>query len=753
VFGRRAASARATRGGDALEATWGWLAEAFRAEADAGRLAPWLAVGFGAGILLYFGAPTEPSVLAAAATVAAFVAIAWASRERPVAFATSLILLSVAAGFGAGGARGLTVAHKTLTRPTGTLTIVGFVEARDATERSDRVVLRLTKTIGPGASRTPERVRITLPRGTAPKVGEHISVRAQLLPLLGPTRPGGFDYARNSYFAQIGATGFVLGRVRIADRAEAAPVEIRVLAAIDAFRRQMHARIRALLPGEIGAIASALVTGIRDEISPEVNEAMRISGLAHVLSISGLHMVLAVGALFALVRGVLALIPGLALRRPVKKWAALVALAGATGYLILSGAAVPTQRAYIMIAIVLAGVLIDRPALTIRTLAVAAAVLLALEPEAILHPSFQMSFAATLALVALFEHLGPSLARPPAPGSGVFGRFSERIGRWLLLGALTSLAAGLATTAYAAFHFHRLAPFGLIANLLAMPVISFIIMPAALFSVLLMPFGYDAFGWQVMGFGIELMLAIARWVAALPGAEGRVAAFGSGALLCATAGLLVLTLPASRLRLAGAPLLAVGLLLALGASRPDVLVEAEGRVVAVRGADGRLSILDARRSRIAAENWLAADGDGRKLTPELAAGFVCDRTQCKARLSDGSTVVVMREQGLLSEGCREATLVVTRFEGATDCAAPIVDLRMLATTGALSIRRVDGNWIADPARSPIGDRPWFGRRTPPDAGALGRLIGSRRTAPGTETTNSDPEERSADGEDAYEGDQ
>jgi competence protein ComEC len=753
VFGtRRAASAWAARGGDALEATWGWLADALRAEADAGRLAPWLAVGFGTGILLYFGAPTEPSIVAAAATIAAFAAIAWVSRERPVAFATSLILLSVAAGFGAGCARGLTVAHKTLTRPTGTLTIVGFVEARDATERSDRVVLRLTKTFGPGASRTPERVRITLPRGTAPKVGDHISVRAQLLPLLGPTRPGGFDYARNGYFAQIGATGFVLGRVRIADRAEAAPFEIRVLAAIDAFRRQMHARIRALLPGEIGAIASALVTGIRDEISPDVNEAMRISGLAHVLSISGLHMVLAVGALFALVRGALALIPGLALRRPVKKWAALVALAGATGYLVLSGAAVPTQRAYIMIAIVLAGVLIDRPALTIRTLAVAAAVLLALEPEAILHPSFQMSFAATLALVALFEHLGPWLARPPVAGSGIFGRFSERIGRWLLLGALTSLAAGLATTAYAAFHFHRLAPFGLIANLLAMPVISFIIMPAALFSVLLMPFGYDALGWQVMGFGIELMLAIARWVAALPAAEGRVSAFGSGALLCATAGLLLLSLPVSRLRLAAAPLLAIGLLLAMGASRPDVLVEAEGRVVAVRGADGRLSILDARRSRIAAENWLAADGDGRKLTPELAAGFVCDRAQCKARLRDGSSVVVMREQGLLSEGCREATLVVTRFAGVTDCAAPIVVPGMLAITGALSLRRVDGNWIADAARSPIADRPWFGRRAPPDAGALGRLSGSRRTAPGTETTNANPEERSADGEDAYEGD-
>jgi competence protein ComEC len=718
---RRAASEWPWRAGRAFDAISDWIAGALRIEADSGRLAPWLAVGFGIGILLYFGAPAEPSVWAPFAALVAFAAIAWASRERPFAFALALALVSIAAGFGAGCLRGLVVAHATLVRPTGTLTLSGFVEARDATERSDRVVLRLTKTTGPGASRAPERVRVALRRGTAPNVGEHVSLRAQLVPLLGPTRPGGFDYARNSYFAEIGASGFALGRARTAERPGAIPIDIRVLAAIETMRRKMHARIRALLPGEIGAIASALVTGIRDEITPEVNEAMRISGLAHVLSISGLHMVLAVGALFALARGVLVLIPGLALRRPVKKWAALVALAGATGYLVLSGAAVPTQRAYIMVAIVLVGVLIDRPALTVRSLATAAVALLALEPEAILHPSFQMSFAATLALIALFEHLAPLLARPPAPGSGVVGRFSERVGRWMLLGALTSLAAGVATTAYAAFHFHRLAPFGLVANVLAMPVISFVIMPAALVSVLLMPFGYDALGWQMMGFGIELMLAIARWVTALPGAEGRVAAFGAGAMLIATAGLLVLTLPASRLRLGGIPLAGLALLLMVSAPRPDVLVEAEGRVVAVRGTDGRLSILDARRGRIAAENWLAADGDGRKLTSELAAGFTCDRVRCTSRISDGSMVVVARTVEALADACGEGGLVVAGFEVPQSCAAPLVDRRVLATTGAISLRRVDGRWIADPVRSPTADRPWFGRRVAPDAAALSRL--------------------------------
>jgi competence protein ComEC len=750
VLGARQAATWTAGGGRVLGAAREWLGGAVRLEADAGRLAPWLAVGFGAGILLYFAAPSEPSIWAPVATLVAFIAIAWTSRERPLAFAVSLALIAVAAGFSAGCLRGVVVAHSTLTRPTGTLTLSGFVEARDATERSDRIVLRLTKAIGPGASRTPKRVRVSLQRGTAPRVGEHVALRAQLLPLLGPTRPGGFDYARNSYFAQIGATGFVLGRARAADHAGAVPVDLRVLGAIETVRRKMHERIRSVLPGEVGAIASALVTGIRDEIPNEVNEAMRVSGLAHVLSISGLHMVLAVGALFALTRGILVLVPGLALRRPVKKWAALVALAGATGYLILSGAAVPTQRAYIMIAVVLVGVLIDRPALTIRTLATAAAVLLALEPEAILHPSFQMSFAATLALVALFERLAPLLARPPAPGSGIVGRLSERLGRWILLGALTSLAAGLATTVYAAFHFHRLAPFGLLANVLAMPVISFVIMPAALVSVLLMPFGYDALGWQAMGFGIELMVAIARWVAALPGAEGRVAAFGAGALLIASLALLVLTLPASRLKLAGIPLFGLALGLAMSTPRPDVLVEAEGRVVAVRGPDGRLSILDARRSRIAAENWLAADGDGRKLTAELGAGFTCDPMRCTAQLRDGSTVVVARAQETLADACRNAALIVTRLEVIANCAAPVVEPRMLATTGAISLRRSEGKWVADPSRSPVADRPWFGRRTAADVKALSRLEAGRGAPRGREAIPSGADDVPPDEEDANE---
>jgi competence protein ComEC len=464
-----------------------------------------------------------------------------------------------------------------------------------------------------------------------------------------------------------------------------------------------------------------------------VNEAMRVSGLYHVLSISGLHMALVAGALFALVRGGLALVPGFALRRPIKKWAAVAALAGVAFYLVLSGAEVATQRSFIMIAVVLAGVLADRPAITLRTLAAAAAALLAISPEALLNPSFQMSFAATLALVALFERYALLMAAPPGPGQGAFARFCERAGRWLLLGAATSLFAGLATTAYVTFHFHRVAPYGVLANVLAMPLISFVIMPAGLVSALLLPFGYDAYGWKLMGWGIDGMLAVARYVAALPGAEGRVAAFGAGALLTATAGMLVLILPATRLRLAGVPLVAIAFVFAATGPRPQVLVDAEAEVVAVRTADGRLSILDARKDRLSAESWLAADGDGRRARADgLAGAFRCDAVGCVARLPDGTTIAVARDPRAFVDDCRDAALVVTRLRAPAACAAAAIDRDVLATTGAVALSRVDGKWIAEAARSPYADRPWYGRPAPPDAAVLARLEGRRPAASKTD---------------------
>jgi competence protein ComEC len=695
-----------------------WLRAALSEEAEQGRLAPWLAAGFCGGVLLYFLAPAEPSWIAALLFLAASIWLCFVVRERPFAWAVTAMVAAIAAGFATGSVRGAMAAHPVLSLPTATVALQGFVEARDATARSDRIVLRVTKTDPKSRQAIPERVRLAFRKGLAPAVGEHIELRARLRPLVGPVRPGGYDFAIGAYFSGLGATGFVLGRSKAAPTDIATPLSIRFTAAIDILRRSLAERIRLTLPGDTGAIAAALVTGIRDHISQEANEAMRISGLYHVISISGLHMALVAGVLFALLRGGLALIPGLALRRPIKKYAALVALAGVTFYLVLSGAEVATQRSYIMVAIVLAGVIIDRPALTLRTLAAAVIVTLIVSPEAVLNPGFQMSFAATLALISFYERWVPLVSAPPQPGASAIGAWSARAGRWVVLGAATSLIAGLATAIYAAFHFHRLAPYGVLANVLSMPLIGLVIMPGALFGVLLIPFGFDFIGWTMMGYGIEGMIRVANFVSSLSGAEGRIAAFSAGALLLGTLSLLLLAIPATRLRLIGVPLAAFALWFVWNGPRYDVIVDTEGDVIAIRTADGTLSIHSGKSDRFTIENWLAAAG----LPPHARHNaFSCDQHGCVGMLADGSLIAIPKTPEALLEDCGRAALVIANRSVPASCSSAVIDRNTLATTGAIALKKTANGWEPYVSRAPNADRPWFGRAKAPDANALARL--------------------------------
>lgn len=706
------------------------LRAALAEEAEQGRLAPWLAAGFCAGVLLYFLAPQEPSWIAAVAFLCAAAWLSFSLRERAFAWAISAMVAAVAGGFAMGSIRGAMTAHPVLTAPTSTVTLQGFVEMRDASARSDRIVLRVTKADPKAKQAIPERVRVAFRKGAAPTVGEHVELRARLRPLVGPIRPGGYDFAIGAYFSGIGATGFALGKSKMVPAGIEVPYSIRFNAGVDRLRRSLAERIRLTLPGDTGAIAAALVTGIRDHISNEANEAMRISGLYHVISISGLHMALVAGVLFAFARGGLALVPGLALRRPIKKYAALLALGGVTFYLVLSGAEVATQRSYIMIAIVLAGVLIDRPALTLRTLAAAVVVTLLVSPDAVLNPGFQMSFAATLALISFYERWVPFVSVPPPAGASAIGAWSARAGRWLMLGAATSLIAGLATAIYAAFHFHRFAPYGVLANVVSMPLIAFIIMPGALLGVLLIPFGFDFVGWTLMGYGIEGMIAIAKYVSAIDGAEGRIAAFGGGAVLIGTLALLLITIPATWLRIAGLPLAALAIALMWNGPRYDVMIDGEGDVIALRTSDGKLSIHANKSNRFTVENWLAAAGLPPDSVRNLSQAFFCDRNGCTGRLPDGAIVAIPKNAAALLEDCGRAALVIASREVPLSCPSPVIDRRTLATTGAIALRRTASGWEPVPSRALNADRPWFGRAKAPDVDALARL---NAVLPKTET--------------------
>jgi competence protein ComEC len=416
-------------------------------------------------------------------------------------------------------------------------------------------------------------------------------------------------------------------------------------------------------------------------------------------------MAVVAGVIFFIFRAGLALIPGLAERAPIKKWAAFAALIVTGFYLLLSGNQVATQRSFIMIAVVLVGVLLDRPTVTMRTLTVAALLVLFFAPEAVVHPSFQMSFAATLALIVGYSN-GAIKVRAGADSS--IGARAALWGVNEIVGlTIASLLAGLATTPYAAYHFHRIAPYGVLANLLAMPVVSAWVMPMGILGVLTMPFGFDAACWRQMGYGIEWMDAVALWVSSLPGAFGRVTSFGTGPLLLATASLLVMGLLKTPLRWSGVVL---GLLAVLWAARvpvPDVLVADDGRSFAVRGADGRLAFHHTGGDTFATREWLAADADGRDLHDRgLGQGITCDASGCIGKLADGALVAYVQAPDAFEEDCRRAALVLATREAPPDCAATVIGRQLLRERGALALHRSGSGFAIVSARPVNFDRPW-----------------------------------------------
>jgi len=680
------------------------LAQWAIAELAPGRLVPWLPVAFGFGIVGYFTADREPAWWAAAALAFAGIAIAILARRRVVGLPLALGFAAIAAGFATATLKSEHIAHPVLQFPVASVTLSGFVEIREERERSDRIVVRVHHIEGRRLGEALDRVRLAVRKNTAPAVGSFVELKAHLSPPLAPLRPGGYDFARDMYFQRIGASGYALGKIKVAVPPVSPGLWLHYAAFIDGIRETIDKRIRAVAPGDRGSIASALITGKRDAISTPVNDAMYISSLAHVLSISGYHMAVVAGIVFFFIRAGLALIPSLASRHPIKKWAAAAALMAAAFYLLLSGAEVATQRSFIMIAIVLVGVMVDRPTLTFRTLTVAAFGVLLLAPESVVQPSFQMSFAATLALIAAYQHGLPWRAKAD---TSLGARVALWGGREIAGLMLASLVAGFATMPYAAYHFHRAAPYGVLANLLAMPVVSAAVMPMGILGVLAMPFGFDAGFWTLMGHGIDWMIAVALWVTSLPGAVGHVRAFGTGPLLLGTAAILLLCLLCTPLRWSGAVLAVAASLWAVTTPLPDVLVSGDGQAAAIRGSDGRLALLHSNRDSFAIKEWLAADGDARTVKDTgLHDGVQCDAAGCIGRLSDGRLVSQALSLEAFAEDCARAAVVVSAREAPGACHAILIDRKAWRANGAMALRWTGEHFELSAARPAGYERPW-----------------------------------------------
>jgi competence protein ComEC len=494
----------------------------------------WAPVAFGIGVGVYFGLPWEPPAMTGVFILAAAGLVSWRLRASLV---LALVLLGIAfgaAGFAAAQLRTQLAAAPVLEKPYGPAGVTGRVVRVELRPDGPRVTLERVSLNRIDAAATPALVRIKLHRGDIVDIGDRIDVFAKLSPPSAPAAPGAYDFQRRSWFQGLGAVGFAMGRVRPA-KAGGGEEGWSPMMFMAALRLHMTERIRTALPGESGAIAAALMTGDRSAISRESLNSMRDSGLAHLLAISGLHLGLVAATLFFGLRALLALSERLTLRHPIKKWAAVAAMAGSFAYLLLAGATVPTQRAFVMTGLVLLAVLLDRQAISMRLVAWAAIIILATAPESMLGASFQMSFAAVVALVAFYEASRDRFrAVRTAAGQG----FTARIALYAGGVATTTIIASFATGLIALHHFGRIAVYGLPANMLAVPLTALWIMPWAVIAAVLMPLGLDGLPLTLMGWGIDGLLWVAGGISGWPGAVRPVAALPvSGLVLVALGGL------------------------------------------------------------------------------------------------------------------------------------------------------------------------------------------------------------------------
>lgn len=669
----------------------------------------WLPVGFGIGVALYFALPVEPSMTVVGLMAAAGLACAAGSIGSGRVFLrvglAAMAVLSL--GFAHAKLRSASVGAPILTHKIGPAGLDGRIVTAQAHGKGVRVVLSDIESPRFTSATTPARVRVSIRSATADLVpGNWVHLTAMLMPPPGPAAPGGYDFGRAAYFDAIGGVGYAYGRAApIAPLRDETLFE-RAATGIALLRFHMTQRIAAALPGSTGGIAAALITGDRGSISESDEAALRDAGLAHVLAIAGLHMALVGLGLFWVVRALLAAIPAIALRWPIKKWAALAALGGATFYLIVSGAATPATRAYVMLATMLIAILLDRPALSMRSVALAATIILLLRPESIVEPGFQMSFAAVIGLIAVAEWEQARRAQVDGTGPRAFAG----VRRYLRGIAITSFVGSVATAPFAVFHFDRATHYAVLGNLLAMPVMGFVTMPAAAVAVIAMPFGLEAWPLKAMGLGIDIMLSVGRFVSALPGAVSTVSAWPIGALVLLALGGLWVALWRRNWRWIGAAPAAAGIVLALGAQGPDLLVARDASTVAVRGGGGLLGFVRPARDDYSADQWLKRDGDGR-LSGEAVAGAAdgvrCDAYGCIAKGRDGQMIAAIARVEALAEDCARAMIVVSAVAVGHQCVGPrlVIDKFDVARAGGYAVW-LDPDLRVQTVEGERGRRPW-----------------------------------------------
>ena len=654
---------------------------------------PWLPVCMAMGVLLFFWLRTDPPGWTGSAAVglcAGLAALGWRSFAGRLA---AVAALAAAVGF----LVAQVATWRALPRaelPRTAVIVSGTVRAVDILPDGRRLVLDGVRL---GESEPiARRLRVRFKKGdqTAVVAGDIVRVRALMRPPAGPSYPGGWDLQRDAYFSGLGGGGTALGAVTVLDHTAPAGPSAMIQAARDA----IGVRVMAAIPGSAGAIAATFLTGSTLAIPQADRTAMRDSGLAHLLAVAGLHIGIVMGLVFGTTRLALAAWERSALFWPTKPIAAMTALLVGGLYMLMAGAHVPVMRSFAMACVVTLGLVVGRRALSLRGWALAALGLMLFAPQEVVGVSFQMSFAAVLALISGYEALRPLLTR-------LYGhQWWRRTISHVVALVLTSLLAGTASAPYGAFHFGHIQLYFIAANVLAVPLTAMWVMPLGLLGLALMPFGLEGVALTPMGWGVQAILWIGQTVSAWPEATMAVRPMPGWGLLVFTLGLAWLALWRTRWRRWGVVPIVAGLLSPMLAPLPDVLVSSDARLIALR---------------VGPQFWLQSVSGGSKYTREewenhFAAGpFGALRegepAECGATSCAVGPVLLLRNKGRVADGgCAGVALLVSAEPARGECprGVGLLDRFTVWRDGAASVWVEGGIARVLTDRQVRGDRPW-----------------------------------------------
>ncbi len=686
-----------------------WRARLFGALAD--RLAAegerrllWLPVFFGAGIGIYFLLKVEPPFWPGIAAAIAGAVAAITVRRHRVCWEAALAFTVFAAGFALMRETAWEREVPMLQRHVGPTAVSGRVVDIDLMEKGRRIVIDADPLSGIEPRDQPRRLRVHIPPSSDElNPGDRVSLKAMLYPVPAQILPGGRDFQRELYFAGIGGVGYTFGaahRVAGPDSEGGWREDLRQL------RTEMTRRITAILPGSTGGVASALITGKRGAITEEVKQAFRDTGLSHLLAIAGLHLGLVGAFVFFAVRGGLALIPPIALRYPIKKIAACATLLVLTCYLLLSGAAIPTQRAFVMNGLVFGAIIIDRLRISMRVCAIAAMVVLVIDPSILVGVSFQMSFGAVVALIAVYETYGARLGRLLYSRS-VSGKVLGYCGGV----AITTVVATLGTYPYSIYHFHHLALYSPLANVIAVPLSAMWTLPWGVVTCLLMPLGLERLALAPMGWGIDITIWVAEHISALPGDVWAMPRLPPEGLLLISFGGLWLCLWQGSWRRWGIVAITAGFATMLLTRPPDILIADGGRFVAARASDGDYFISADKGEKIVRSFFAAETGAALQAWPAAPRAAVseldCAGEMC-AYTARGRRVAIATGEAALPIRCAGFDAIISQVPAGFRCRSmmPVVDRINSWRRGAVALWLDRDGITIESANESRGDRPW-----------------------------------------------